>query len=68
MPALDAQLHPYGRNHPGRPWVGTCYGLAEVPGDRMAAATATARYWFHRSARYDASYALARPTLTGSGW
>jgi hypothetical protein len=48
MPALDAQLHPYGRNRPGRPWVGTRYGLAEVPGDRMAAATA--RYWFHRSA------------------
>ena len=38
MPTLDAQLHAYERNHPGRPWVGTLYGPAEVTGDQMVAA------------------------------
>jgi L-fuconolactonase len=38
MPTLDAQVHAYERNHPGRPWVGTLYGPAEVTGDQMAAA------------------------------
>ena len=38
MPTLDAQVHAYERNHPGRPWVGTLYGPAEVTGDQMVAA------------------------------
>lgn len=38
MPILDAQVHAYERNHPGRPWVGTLYGPAEVTGDQMVAA------------------------------
>jgi len=38
MPTLDAQVHAYERNHPGRPWVGTLYGPAEVAGDQMVAA------------------------------
>ena len=38
MLTLDAQVHAYERNHPGRPWVGTLYGPAEVTGDQMAAA------------------------------
>jgi L-fuconolactonase len=38
MPIFDAQVHAYERNHPGRPWVGTLYGPAEVTGDQMAAA------------------------------
>jgi L-fuconolactonase len=38
MPILDAQVHAYERNHPGRPWVGTLYGPPEVIGDQMVAA------------------------------
>jgi predicted TIM-barrel fold metal-dependent hydrolase len=38
MPILDAQVHAYERNRPGRPWVGTLQGPAEVTGDQMVAA------------------------------
>src|SRR4029077_5504218 len=38
MPTIDVQVHAYERNHPGRPWVGTLVGPAEVTGDQMAAA------------------------------
>jgi L-fuconolactonase len=38
MPILDSQVHAYERNHPGRPWIGTLYGPAEVTGDQMVAA------------------------------
>jgi len=30
MLTLDAQVHAYEHNHPGRQWVGTLYGPAEV--------------------------------------
>jgi L-fuconolactonase len=72
MPTLDAQLHAYERNHPGRPWAGVLHGPAEVTGDQMVAAmdavgvdgavlvSPFAMY------RYDASYAIevyaAHPT------
>src|SRR3954463_7058465 len=38
MPIIDSQVHAYERNHPGRPWVGTLVGPAEVTGDHMVAA------------------------------
>jgi len=38
MPIFDAQVHAYERNHPGRPWIGTLHGPAEVTGDQMVAA------------------------------
>jgi predicted TIM-barrel fold metal-dependent hydrolase len=38
MPTIDVQVHAYERNHPGRPWVGTLHGPAEVTGDQMVAA------------------------------
>ena len=72
MPTLDAQVHAYERNHPGRPWVGTLYGPAEVTGDQMVAAMdavgvdgaiLVSPFSMYR---YDASYALevyaAHPT------
>ena len=31
-------MHAYERNHPGRPWLGTLHGPAEVTGDQMVAA------------------------------
>jgi L-fuconolactonase len=64
MPTLDAQVHAYERNHPGRPWAGVLHGPAEVTGDQMVVAmdavgvdgavlvSPFAMY------RYDASYAL----------
>jgi predicted TIM-barrel fold metal-dependent hydrolase len=38
MLTIDVQVHAYERNHPGRPWLGTLRGPAEVTGDQMAAA------------------------------
>jgi L-fuconolactonase len=35
---LDAQVHAYERNHPGRPWAGTLVGPEEMTGDQMVAA------------------------------
>ena len=37
MPTIDVQVHAYERNHPGRPWVGTLHGPAEMTGDQMVA-------------------------------
>ena len=38
MLTADSQVHAYQRNHPGRPWLGTLVGPAEVTGDQMVAA------------------------------
>ena len=38
MPTIDAQVHAYERDHPGRPWAGVLTGPAEVTGDDMVAA------------------------------
>src|SRR6202011_2974300 len=38
MLTIDSQVHAYERDHPGRPWVGTLHGPAEVTGDQMVAA------------------------------
>jgi L-fuconolactonase len=72
MPILDSQVHAYECNHPGRPWVGTLHGPAEVTGDQMVAAmdevgvdgaVLVSPFSMYR---YDASYALevfaAHPT------
>ena len=64
MRIVDSQVHAYERNHPGRPWVGTLYGPAEVTGDQMVAAMdavgvdgaiLVSPFSMYR---YDASYAL----------
>jgi predicted TIM-barrel fold metal-dependent hydrolase len=64
MPILDSQVHAYERNHPGRPWVGTLHGPAEVTGDQMVAAmdevgvdgaVLVSPFSMYR---YDASYAV----------
>jgi L-fuconolactonase len=61
---IDAQVHAYERNHPGRPWAGVLAGPPQVTGDDMVAAmdavgvdgavlvSPFAMY------RYDASYAV----------
>ena len=38
MVTIDAQVHAYERDHPGRPWAGVLTGPAEVTGDDMVAA------------------------------
>jgi predicted TIM-barrel fold metal-dependent hydrolase len=38
MPVIDVQVHPYDRNHPGRPWAGPSHGLDSATGDEMIAA------------------------------
>jgi predicted TIM-barrel fold metal-dependent hydrolase len=64
MPVIDAQVHAYERNHPGRPWAGVLHGPSEVTGDQLVAAMDAAGvdgailvspYSMYR---YDASYAL----------
>jgi L-fuconolactonase len=64
MVTIDAQVHAYERDHPGRPWAAVLPGPPEVTGDDMVAAmdavgvdgallvSAFTMY------RYDASYAL----------
>ena len=65
MPIIDAQVHAYERNHPGRPWHAVLAGPPEVTGEQMVAAmdangvdgailiSAFTMY------RYDASYAVS---------
>ena len=38
MPTIDAQVHAYERDHPGRPWAAVLHGPKEVTGDQMVAA------------------------------
>jgi predicted TIM-barrel fold metal-dependent hydrolase len=38
MAIIDAQVHAYERDHPGRPWAATLHGPPEVTGDDMVAA------------------------------
>jgi predicted TIM-barrel fold metal-dependent hydrolase len=38
MLTIDAQVHAYQRNHPGRPWLAVLAGPPEVTGDDMVAA------------------------------
>jgi L-fuconolactonase len=64
MVIIDAQVHAYERNHPGRPWAAVLHGPPEVTGNAMVVAmdavgvdgallvSPFAMY------RYDASYAI----------
>lgn len=65
MRIIDSQIHPYERDHPGRPWVSDLPGPREMTGQQLIAAmdsvsvdaailvSAFAMY------RYDASYAVS---------
>lgn len=65
MPTIDAQVHCYERNHPGRPWHEVLAGPPEVTGEDMvkamdevgvAGALLVSVFTMYR---WDASYALA---------
>jgi L-fuconolactonase len=64
MVTIDAQVHAYERNHPGRPWIAHLHGPPQVTGDEMVAAMDAvgvdgalliSPFSLYR---YDASYAL----------
>lgn len=64
MLTIDAQVHAYERNHPGRPWAAVLHGPPQVTGDEMVAAMdvvgvdgalLVSPFTLYR---YDASYAL----------
>ncbi len=65
MAVIDAQVHAYERDHPGRPWAAPLHGPAEVTGDQMVAAmdavgvdgALLTSVW--TMYRYDPSYAIA---------
>lgn len=65
MLTIDAQVHAYERNHPGRPWTAVLHGPPEVTGEDMVKAmdevgvdgALLVSPW--TLYRYDASYALA---------
>ena len=65
MPIIDAQVHAYERNHPGRPWHAVLTGPDEVTGAQMIAAMdavgvdAAILVSAFTMYRYDASYAIA---------
>jgi L-fuconolactonase len=64
MPTIDAQLHCYERDHPGRPWHKVLAGPPEVTGDQTVAMMDAAKVdgailvSAFTMYRYDASYAL----------
>jgi len=64
MVTIDAQVHAYERDHPGRPWAAVLHGPPEVTGDAMVAAMDAvgvdgalliSPFTMYR---YDASYAI----------
>ena len=65
MLTIDAQVHAYERDHPGRPWTDVLTGPTEVTGNDMTAAMdavgvdAAILVSAWTMYRYDASYALA---------
>jgi len=65
MPIIDVQVHPYERNHPGRPWLGEAHGLPSASGEEMIAAMdsvgvdAAVMVSSFALYRFDPSYALS---------
>ena len=65
MPVIDVQVHPYDRDHPGRPWAGPSHGLDSVTGDELVAAMdrvgvdAAVLVSSFSAYRFDPSYALS---------
>ena len=64
MPVIDVQVHPFDRNHPGRPWASPSHGLDAATGEEMVAAMASVgvdgaiMVSSFSAYEYDPSYAL----------
>jgi len=64
MRVIDVQVHPYDRNHPGRPWAAPSHGLDSATGAEMTAAMdrvgvdAAVMVSSFNAYRFDPSYAL----------
>lgn len=69
MPIIDAQVHCYERDHPGRPWAAVLHGPAEMTGADMVAAMDEAGVdgallvSVYTMYRYDPSYAIEQGRL-----
>jgi predicted TIM-barrel fold metal-dependent hydrolase len=65
MPVIDAQVHCYERNHPGRPWTAVLHGPPEVTGPDMIKAMdevgvdGALLVSVYTMYRFDESYAVA---------
>src|ERR1700758_2531363 len=64
MPVIDVQVHPFDRNHPGRPWASPSHGLDSATGEEMVAAMTSVgvdgaiMVSSFSAYKYDPSYAL----------
>ena len=65
MPVIDVQVHPFDRNHPGRPWASRAAGgLDSATGEEMVAAMGSVgvdgaiMVSSFTAYKYDPSYAL----------
>ena len=64
MPVIDVQVHPFDRNHPGRPWASPSHGLDSATGEEMVAAMNSVgvdgaiMVSSFNAYKYDPSYAL----------
>ena len=64
MRVIDVQVHPFDRDHPGRPWAGPSHGLLSASGEEMVAAMdsvgvdAAVMVSSFNAYRFDPSYAL----------
>jgi L-fuconolactonase len=64
MPVIDVQVHPFDKDHPGRPWAGPSHGLLSATGEEMVAAMQSVgvdgaiMVSSFSAYRYDPSYAL----------
>ena len=64
MVTIDAQVHAYERDHPGRPWAAVLHDPPEVMGTDMVAAMdaisvdGALLVWPFTMYRYDATYAV----------
>src|SRR5215510_14736924 len=64
MPIIDVQVHPFDRDHPGRPWAGPSHGLLSATGAEIVAAMTSVgvdgaiMVSSFSAYKYDPSYAL----------
>ena len=64
MPVIDVQVHPFDKDHPGRPWAAPSHGLLSATGEEMVAAMTSVgvdgaiMVSSFSAYKYDPSYAL----------
>jgi hypothetical protein len=66
MLTIDAQVHAYERDHPGRPWAAVLPGVREATGDAMVAAMDRVGVDVRSSSRPSLRTATMRATRSSS--